>query len=497
MPPKDRNSYGNIIKSIGIFGGTKIFQILIGIVRNKFLAVLLGPVGMGISGIITSTTTMINAATGFGLHTSSVRDIARATETKDEDKIRKVSTVVKKLVVFTGLIGTLITFLFAPLLSQLSFGNDDYTFAFRIVSVVLFFDQLSVGQTALMQGTFHYKYMAKSSLFGSVIGLIVSVPLYFFWGQDAIVPVIIIASLTNLLLSTYYSRKLNIRAKNMSFNEIWQVGKGMLVLGFAIALSGFVGTGQTYVLRVALSRIGTVADVGLYTAGITIVTQYINVLLQAMGSDYSPRLAAVSDDKLLFCEVINRQIKLMITIVTPLLLPFIVFIRQLTIILYSDKFFDITGMIEWMMLGMFFRTLSWCLSYSMVAKGESNIFFWNETVSCIYGAIFTIVGYYYGQFTGIGIAFCLEYFVYTIQMVVLCRRSFGFRFDKKTIKNIFVLFVVLILAFISISITGYSNLRYFFGLIEIIVVVVISLCYLNQMIPVPKIINKLFKYARR
>lgn len=491
MALSDRNSYGNILRSIGIFGGTKIFQIIIGLVRNKCIAILLGPVGMGISGILTSTTGMISAITGFGLHTSSVRDIAKAYETGDEQHIGEIKEVFRKLVWFTGILGSFITILFAPILSQLSFGNEEYTMAFRLVSIIVLLDQLCVGQTAIMQGTFHYKYMAESSLWGSIIGLLISVPLYYLWGESAIVPVIIIASLTHLLLSTYYSRKIYIKKAALSHQGIWKLGKGMLILGFAIALSSFVGTGQTYILRVSISRIGSISDVGLYTAGIAIVTQYINVLLQAMGSDYSPRLASVSDSNDLFIDVINRQIKLMLTIVTPLIVPFVVFIRPVTILLYSDKFLPIQGMIEWMMIGMFFRTVSWCLSYSMIARGESKQFFYNETLACLYGIIFTIVGFYYGSFTGIGVAFCVEYIVYTIQMFILCRNNFSFFFDRQAIRMGVLLFCVVLFSYIAIVFCNTLTMRYVVGSLFSITVMLISINQLNRLIPIKSIIKQI------
>ena len=87
---EDRNSYKNITKAIGLFGGVQVFNILAGIIKNKIVAVLLGPVGMGISGILISTTSMISSATGLGLHTSAVRDVAKAYSSKDEKEVGTV-----------------------------------------------------------------------------------------------------------------------------------------------------------------------------------------------------------------------------------------------------------------------------------------------------------------------------------------------------------------------------------------------------------------------
>ena len=488
--PDNRNSYGSIIKSIGLFGGVKVFQIIVNIIKNKFVAILLGPAGMGIAGLLTSTTNMVNSITGCGLHTSSVRDIAHATSSRDEDRIGLVVSVLRKLVWATGVVGALLTFFLAPLLSQWSFGNDNYAVSYRLISIILIFDQLCTGQTALMQGTFHYRYMASSALFGSVIGLIISVPLYYLWGERAIAPVIIITSITNLFLSWHYSNKIQFKKIKLSLAELWSEGKGMIILGSAIALTGFIGTGKTYLLRTFISRYGDIADVGLYTAGIAIATQYIDIILQSMGSDYSPRLAAVSDDKLVFTETINRQLKLMVTIVTPLIVPFVVFIKELTILLYSDKFIAITGMIEWIMIGMFFRTTSWCLSYAMVAKGESRKFLFNESFSAFYTFLFSIIGYLVGSFSGMGIAFCVGYFFYTLQMYLMCKKNFDFSLNRDTIQITIALLSVLMGSFVILKLLKYSLWRYIIGIILVLIVGLTGLKILNEMIPVKEYVNQ-------
>ncbi|MDE5806551.1 MAG: hypothetical protein K2H76_00415, partial [Muribaculaceae bacterium] len=48
------NSYRSILKGISIFGGVKIFEIFINLVRGKFVAMFLGPNGMGLSSIFSN-----------------------------------------------------------------------------------------------------------------------------------------------------------------------------------------------------------------------------------------------------------------------------------------------------------------------------------------------------------------------------------------------------------------------------------------------------------
>lgn len=494
----NRNSYSSILKSIGLFGGVQVFQILVGIIKNKIVAVLLGPAGMGIVSMITSSAQIIESCTGFGLGTSGMRGIASAQSTNDPQKLGRVLSVVRKLVLFTGILGSLAIFILAKQLSAWSFGNDSYTTAFRIVCVIALFDQLKIGQTALMQGTFHYKLMAKSALWGSIVGLVVSVPLYYLYGEKAIVPVIIINSLAGLLLSFLYARKISYRKSSLTAKEVWSDGKEMLRLGMAIALTGAVGLGTTYVLRAYISNFGSIDDVGLYAAGSSFATMYINVILSAMATDYSPRLASICKDIPAFIETINRQMKLMVTIMLPLIVLFVVVIRELTIIFYSTEFLDVTKMIEWMMLGMFFRAMSWCISFAQVARGDSKVFFWNEFASSIYTVVLSVIGYHYFRFTGLGIAFFLQYFIYTIQMYILSRKRFGYYISKDALSVLAKNLLLLVVSFIVLQFVHYSIWRYIVGFVFLMISVVMAYKIMNTMIPVKEsLVNVLNKVVKK
>ena len=485
----NRNSYGSILKSISLFGGVQVFQIIIGLVKNKFVALLLGPSGMGIMGMITSATSMVETLTGFGLRTSGTRGIASAVSTNDEYKVGRVLEVVRRLVIYTGLLGTVLIFLLARQLSLWSFGNEDYTLAFRIVSCTAFFNQLNIGQVTLMQGTFHYKLMAKSALWGSIIGLVVSIPLYYLWGASSIVPVIIISSITNLVLSTLFSKKVNYQKVFLTKKEVWGDGKQILGLGFAIAMTGAVALGQTYIIRAFISHVGGLAEVGLYTAGIALTSMYVNTLLNAIGSDYSPRLAAMSNNTEGFIETINRQINLMVIIIVPMIVFFIVVIREITILLYSDKFLPITSMIEWMMVGMFFRTCSWCLSYAQVARGDSRVFFWNELICSIYSLGLSIIGYHLYKFEGLGMAFVLQYVIYTIQMIFLSKHRFGYTISKETNLIIIEGFIILLFTFVLMKFLHYSIYRYLIGLLLLSFTLWFTYKKMNKMMPIKETIQ--------
>jgi O-antigen/teichoic acid export membrane protein len=158
---EQQTSYRQIMKATSIFGGVQVFNIIISIIRSKFVAVLLGPTGMGIVGLLTSTSSLIGGLTNFGLGTSAVKNVAAATSTGNQIRIAIVVTVLRRWVWITGIIGVLFTLVLSPWLSELSFGNRDYTLAFIWISITLLFTQLSTGQLVVLQGMRKLQYLAN------------------------------------------------------------------------------------------------------------------------------------------------------------------------------------------------------------------------------------------------------------------------------------------------------------------------------------------------
>ena len=173
---------------------------------------------MGIFGLLTSTTGLVSSLTNFGLGTSAIRDIAAANESGEQNKINKVVTVFRYLLWITGLLGAIITFIFSPWLSQFTFGNKEYTLAFMWLACSLLFNQLAIGNNVLMQGMRKLQYLAKANMMGSFIGLVISAPLYFYYGVDGIVPAIILTSLFLLGITWYCARKIKIEHTETKFD---------------------------------------------------------------------------------------------------------------------------------------------------------------------------------------------------------------------------------------------------------------------------------------
>ena len=484
-----QSSYKQILKATSIFGGVQVINILTSIVRSKFIAVLLGPIGIGISGILTATTGIIAGLTNFGLGTSAVRDISAAYESGNTKRIAIVANVLNRWVWVTGLLGMILTLLLSPWLSYLSFGNYDYTIAFVILSITLLINQLNSGQLVVLQGSRKISLLAKANLAGSVIGLFTTIPLYYVWGIDGIVPTLIIAAIASLITSYYFCKKVDVEKIRVSNVRSIAEGKQMLKMGFLISITGFITLGFSYIVRIFITREGNLVEVGLYNAGLAIISTYVGLIFTAMGTDYYPRLSAVADDIAKANDTINSQIEIALMILGPILVFFILFIKWIIQILYSNQFVAIDTMLVWAAIGMLFKAVSWSIAFLFLAKGSRNLFFWNELITNIYLTALNIIGYYYWGLTGLGYAFAFSYFIYMTQVYVITNRRFNFTLGKKIIS---ILMTQLVFVSISILILFYQTGFNFY--IESTVLIIFNLIYSFYLLKNRLDVNNIIKY---
>ena len=440
-------SYRKIFKATSLFGGVQVYQILIGIIRSKFVAVLLGPAGMGIQGLYQSAIQMVQSFSSLGLSSSAVRDVSEANGSGDAHRIGLTVAVVKRLVWITGLIGLAATAVLSPVLSKTTFGNYDYVIPFIFLSVTLLIDQLSAGQRVILQGTSKLRFLARSTAIGSTVGLAVSIPLYYWFGVKGIVPTLILNSVTMLCLTWYFSRKVKIEKVEVTNKETFQKGKSMLRMGIAMSISAIMATLTAYLLRGYIRHMGGTEQVGLFTAGFVIMNTYVGMVFNAMGTDYYPRLAAVNKDNDKCRRVINQQGEIATLIVAPLLVSCMILMPFLIRLIYTEKFLLAADYVFWAVLGMMFKTFSWVIAYCFLAKAESKLFIINETITNVYTLIFSVVGYHFYGLTGLGIAFSISYLIYSIQVFVIAKKRYGFAVDSSFSRIFIFLFMVVCATF--------------------------------------------------
>ena len=338
-----KSAYRQIMKATSIFGGVQVFNILISIIRSKVVALFLGPAGMGIVGLLNSTIGLMSSLTNCGLSTSAVKSISKVdfTTTDAEEKLALEVSILKRLVWYTGIFGTLLTFVLSSWLSQLTFGNSNYTFAFIWIAITILFKQLTEGKLAILQGLRKLKLQAKANMYGSFFGLLFTIPLYYYLGIESIVPAIIIASLITLVSSLYFSSRIKIKDIKLTNSQILTDGKAMIKLGISLSFIGMLTVLSGYILQIVISHKGGIVEVGLFSAGFDLINTYVGLIFSAISTDYFPRLVAIIDDKNKIRTTVVQQAIIAVLVITPIIIMFLTFAPVIIRILYSLKFIPI------------------------------------------------------------------------------------------------------------------------------------------------------------
>ena len=486
---KKNSSYKQIVKSTGIFGGVQVINTIIGIVRNKLGAILLGPDGIGIISIYQNIVDLIRSVSSLGINTGAVRDIASS-----EDKGRQVYviSVFRWWVTLTSCLGCLICLVFCYPISLWAFdGNSNYTLPVALLSVAVFFLTLSAGQSTILQGLRMISLMAKASLLGNVAGLIISIVFYCLLGLKGIVPAFVLSGIILFFFTNSYVRKIQIPKITIEHSIALEKGISNLKLGLYIVSVSILNTASMFLVRSFLVQTLDLTSVGIFSAVWTLTTTYPALILNSMGSDFFPRLCSVSNSNTNTKKLVNEQTYIALVTIIPIMLVMILFSKYILYFFYSSQFMVAESLLQWQIIGGFFKVLSWPLAFIMLAKGKgayhllAEIVFYVIYLGCSY-----FLFPYYGLFA-FGMGYLLAYVAYLFVVFFVGIKLCSFGWNKQNIRLSVVGIVVIVLA---IAIQLYvEQYQWFISLLLCLITVVYAIVMFNKVFDIRELIDKLRK----
>jgi O-antigen/teichoic acid export membrane protein len=495
MHNNNEATFKEVIKSTTIFSSLQLFNIIINIFRSKTIAIFLGPNGIGVYSLISSSLSLVAGISNFGLSTSSVKSVSESNILRNKNPLRKELFVIYNVAWITGLLGLILTILFSNKLSLIAFGNINYSNWFIFLSISILINQLTVSFVVYLQGIGDFKKLAKANFLSSLISFICSIPFYYFAGEQSIYISIILTSVISLFFSSYFALKSNFRKIKIPNKKLLIKSLKLIKIGFLISLSFLMSTISTYILQVFITKYGGISEVGLYMAGFAIINNYVGIIFSAMSTEYYPRLTKTSFDLDISKRVINQQAEIVLLILAPIMTFFIIFIKFIISILYSNSFLILIPMMYWASLGIFFKCIGWPIAYYFLAKGVGKTYFANELIAVFYTLCLSIAGYYFYGLTGLGIAYLISQFFYLIQCFLVTNYYFNFSFNYNVIKYFLIHFTIAISAIFIVSNQLSLTVNYILGTLLFLISVIYSLYELNKKTDILNILK--LKYFNR
>jgi PST family polysaccharide transporter len=373
-----RHTYGQILRSSALIGGSSLTTVALGIVRTKAMAVLLGPAGVGLLGVYGSIVDLAQSGASLGTSSSGVRQIAEAVGSGDAHRIARTVTVLRRASLVLGLLGGLLLLAFASNISTLTFGTTEHAFAVGLLAFAVALRVISGGQAALIQGMRRISDLAMLGILGGLAGTIISIVAVYLLGKDGIVPALIAIAATALLSSWWYSQRVPISASPMAAREVARESTALLKLGLAFMASGLMTMGIAYLVRLLVLRSVGFEAAGLYQAAWGLGGLYIGFILQAMGADFYPRLTAVASNNAECNRIVNEQAHVSLLLAGPGVIATVTFAPLVIGLLYTSAFQPAVPLLRWICAGMMLRVVTWPMGFIILAKGDQKLFFLTE-----------------------------------------------------------------------------------------------------------------------
>jgi PST family polysaccharide transporter len=176
------------------------------------------------------------------------------------------------------------------------------------------------------------------------------------------------------------------------------------------------------------------AYVGYYSAAWGLSGFAVNFILQAMGTDFYPRLTGVANNHPECNRLVNEQVEIGLLIAGSGVLAMLSFAPFLMELFYSKRFGPAAATFSWICVGMFIRVISWPLGFVIMAKGEQKMFFWIELLGNASWAGFAWIGVQMFNLEGAGIAFFAIYLCHLTALHFIVTRLTGFRWSAANLR---------------------------------------------------------------
>ncbi|MBR5963977.1 MAG: oligosaccharide flippase family protein [Bacteroidaceae bacterium] len=427
---ESQSGYDRIIKYTGVFGGVQMLTNLITLVKGKLVAWLIGPAGMGIANVFNRALDLVGKTTDLGISFSAVKTIAENKEesASSDERLKDSLLVVRSWSLWLGIIGTIATFLLAPLFSRWSFEGDySYTLSFRLLSLVVGFTAVANGERAIMKGTHLLKQLAANQMWIVLATLIIAIPVYFWLGLVGIVPVLVLTALSSMLLTCFFSCKVYPYKVNLFSRKVFQDGTYIVRLGVNYTIAGFFGSGALFLISAYLMDHGSAEDVGYYSNAVILASYLSMLVFSAVETDFFPRLSAVNNDAKTSARLVDQQTEVLVLLVCPLIVAFVVFLPVIIPLLLRRDFMPMLEVTQWAALALFFTALTRPMSFMSLSKGDSFTYLLQELFYDLFMGASVVLGYRYGGLHLAGIALFISAVFDWLLNTLITRVRYGYK----------------------------------------------------------------------
>lgn len=425
------SSYRTILRSSSILGGAQVINIAVGLVKMKVVAVLLGPEGVGFIGLYQSLIQTGASIASLGVGTVGTRQIATAHAEGGEEAVGRIRRALFWGTMLLALIGAALFWLASGWIARVVLADATLAPDVAWLSLGVALTVAAGSQGALLTGLRRVSDLARINVGAGIIGVALGILALWLWGAQGLITLVLIAPISTFLLGHLYVLRLGPPAGSPSrLPEMAGEWRAMATLGFAFMLSSIITALGHLAARTLVQRELGAEALGQFQAAWAIGITYLSFALNAMGTDYYPRLTAAIRDPATATRLVNEQTEVALLLCAPVLLAILSLAPWVVQLLYSADFGPAVEILRWQLLGDMLKVISWPLGFVIVASGAGKTFVVTESLGVAVFVFGVLIGLPILGVTATGVAFFALYITHLPLVWWLGRRMIDFRWNR-------------------------------------------------------------------
>lgn len=469
---QEKNFYKAIVKNTGLFGISQLIKVFVRIFSNKVAAIFLGPIGIGILGLLENVLQLISSTTSFGIPESSVREIAILEQANDTRKSKRLVKIIYKWAMASGFVGLIICTLFSSRINAVVFENEISQVWIILLSLYFLFSSITNIRMAVLKAKRKTILIVKYNICSAITSASIAAIGYYFLRISGVIPVVLLMALFNFLLSLYFTKEEKVSNGALSLKQVYNEGLPMAKLGVLLSVSVIFGQLCFYIIRLFLKSNYSFEVLGIYQVSNTVLVGYLGMVFSAMTNDFYPRLCNYENDKSNFNNLINDQTEFALLIVVPSILLLYLIAPKLIELFYSREFLDVLSVLKVGLIAVVLKSIIWPIGFIPLVKGEKRIFLIQNLIGDTAYLFASIGFFYYFGLLGLGLAMVFMFIVSGLYNYYVAIQFYNIKFRKKTVNVIFISMLISVLAMVIVLSSGFTTFNY-----KILALLLISIFY--------------------
>jgi O-antigen/teichoic acid export membrane protein len=423
-----------LVTSTAIVGTSSLFGALTAIVRTKLLAVFVGVAGVGLLAQIGNFLNVVTSLASLGIGVGIVKYVAEFSLDDDYPALGRLRRSGAILTWVASVVAVCIVWGLRRKIAGLLFGRPELAWAVVLSTLAA---PLVIQQNfhlAVIQGLKRMRQYAMANAIGSAAGLLVLVPLvYFFRWNGAVVHLVVAAALGYLVAYLILARlwiPISGKARTGMDRKLL---KKLLAYGLSSLVAGALYWVNLLIIRsVIVHKLGANAN-GLYQVALGISLQYLALVLSSVWTYSFPRLSELKDNNLIVSEM-RSSIRLSILLVTGCASTILLIRHWLIPLLFTHEFIKAEGLFPVQLLSDLLKATAAMLGVWLLPQGRLKIWVSLDLImnTILMGSFLLLITRIIHSealaLLSVPIAHCLAYLVHCILNYGFARKIVGFSF---------------------------------------------------------------------